>query len=246
MSMTNGTKAGLEDQEFLALLAEARLGKKEARDRLVEANLRLVWSIVGRFRGRGEPEDLFQIGCLGLLKAVDRFDPAFGVKFSTYAVPLIIGEIKRYLRDSGPVHVGRGLKDWGQTVRQTQEELREKLGREPSLGEIAAALEIDRALVVEALEASQAPLSLQEEIFEGERRPVDLEDLLPAAETGWEEQLHLKEAMRKLSPREQEILYWRFFGQRTQGEVAQRLGLSQAQVSRLERQALLKLRRFLG
>ncbi|MCL4426598.1 MAG: SigB/SigF/SigG family RNA polymerase sigma factor [Firmicutes bacterium] len=244
--MDSTTRAGLDEAEFLVLLSQARSGRKEARDRLIEANLRLVWSIVNRFQGRGEREDLFQIGCLGLLKAVDRFDPGYGVKFSTYAVPLIIGEIKRHLRDSGSLHVSRGLKDWGQAVKRTQAQLAEELGREPSLGEIAAALEVDRALVVEALEAMQTPLSLQEELYEGDRHPVALEDTLSRADEGWEERLHLTEGLKLLLPRERELLILRFFQQKTQLEVAQWFGLSQAQVSRLERQALHKLRSYLS
>ena len=237
----------LSEKETEELLRRAREGDREARERLINCNLKLVFNLVKRFEGRGcDLEDLFQIGTLGLIKAIDKFDPSYQVRFSTYAVPMILGEIRRYLRDNNPVKVSRSLKETAFKVNRAREELTKKLGREPSLGELAEALGMPREEVVMALEAQQVPASLHDTIYQEEGDPICLMDQLEGEEGEWLDKLLVNQILERLPPRLRQVLIWRFFEDRTQAEIAQLLGISQVQVSRLERQALQKLREILG
>lgn len=233
--------------DFLALLERVRGGEARAREELVEANLRLVWSIVHRFAGRGyELEDLFQVGCLGLLKAIDRFDPSRGVQFSTYAVPLILGEIRTFLRSDSELKLERTQRELGQRVCRRKEELTQERGREPSLAELAADLRVDVDEVVAALDALRPPLSLAAPAAPcGEEEGWELEETLPGSE-GFElatvEHLALRQVLAQLKEKERRVILLRFFAEKSQTEIARLLGLSQAQVSRLEKQALAHLR----
>ncbi|MGE5575621.1 MAG: SigF/SigG family RNA polymerase sporulation sigma factor [Syntrophothermus sp.] len=239
----------LSDQEVHRLLLLARQGDVGAREELVNCNLRLVASIVQRFANRGyELEDLFQIGCVGLVKAVDKFDISFGVKFSTYAVPLILGEIQVFLRDDHPIKIGRSTKETARQIHRAQEELANQLGREPSLNEVAARTGIPPEELVTVLDAVQTPVSLQEVISEDEQ-PIFLEDQVAAgtdASAQTIENLALEQALAQLDERDRQILRLRFFKGKTQSQVAELIGLSQVQVCRLEKKALLSLRALLG
>ncbi|WP_347487518.1 RNA polymerase sporulation sigma factor SigF [Desulfoscipio sp. XC116] len=236
----------LKDAEMKELLTRAQTGDEQARERLVNCNLKLVFNLVKRFQNRGyELEDLFQIGCIGLMKAIDKFDMSYNVRFSTYAVPMIVGEIRRFLRDDNHVKVSRSIKETAYKVQQTRDILVAKIGREPSINEIAAELGIPREEVVTALEASQSPASIYETLHQDDGDPIYLLDQLSESdgeETPWLDNIAIKEVLKRLPDRDRLILLWRFFGDKTQGEIASRLGLSQVQVSRLERQALQKLR----
>ena len=230
----------LDDAEVKRLIALSQSGDADARDKLVQANIRLVWSVVQRFLNRGyEPEDLFQIGCIGLLKSVDKFDLSYDVKFSTYAVPMIIGEIQRFLRDDGTLKVSRSLKELANKVRKTKDELSKGLGRQPTVGEIADRLGISPEEVVFAQEANKPPASIHETVFENDGDPITLMDQI-ADESGerWFDRLALSEAIGTLSERERLIVYLRYYRDQTQSEVASRLGISQVQVSRLEKKIL--------
>lgn len=230
----------LEDAEVKRLIALSQSGDADARDKLVQANIRLVWSVVQRFLNRGyEPEDLFQIGCIGLLKSVDKFDLSYDVKFSTYAVPMIIGEIQRFLRDDGTLKVSRSLKELANKVRKTKDELSKGLGRQPTIGEVAERLGISPEEVVFAQEANKPPASIHETVFENDGDPITLMDQI-ADESGerWFDRLALSEAIETLSERERLIVYLRYYRDQTQSEVASRLGISQVQVSRLEKKIL--------
>lgn len=240
----------LSDAETKVLLERARVGDAAARERLVQCNLRLVFNLVQRFQNRGyDPEDLFQIGCIGLMKAIDKFDPRLNVKFSTYAVPMIVGEIRRFLRDDGQIKVSRSLKEMAYRVGRTRERLMGQLGREPSVGEVAEAVGCSREEVVAALEAVQGITSIYESTCQDNGEPVYLLDQLKGEEEEDDrlaERLALEDLLATLPSREQQILRWRFFEDRTQADVARRLGLSQVQVSRLERQALKKLKEIIN
>ncbi|MDI3280559.1 MAG: SigB/SigF/SigG family RNA polymerase sigma factor [Bacillota bacterium] len=233
--------------DLLALLERVRGGEARAREELVEANLRLVWSIVHRFAGRGyELDDLFQVGCLGLLKAIDRFDPSRGVQFSTYAVPLILGEIRTFLRGDSELKVERAQRELGQRVCRRKEELAQEWGREPSLAELAADLRLEVAEVVAALDALRPALSLAAPAAPcGEEEGPELEETLQGSE-GFElatvEHLALRQVLAQLKEKERRVILLRFFAEKSQTEIARLLGLSQAQVSRLEKQALARLR----
>ena len=239
----------LGDEEMRELLQKAQAGDAWARDRLVNCNLKLVFNLVKRFQNRGyELEDLFQVGCIGLMKAIDKFDLNYEVKFSTYAVPMIVGEIRRFLRDDNPVKVSRSVKETAYRVQKSRERLCKRLGREPSIGEVAAELGMSREEVVTALEAAQSPASIYETLHQDNGDPIYLLDQLQSeanAEAPLLERMAVKELLHSLPERDQRILTWRFFEDLTQVEVARRLGLSQVQVSRLERQALKKLKDFL-
>ncbi len=216
-------------EDLAGLLARARAGDAEARAAAVAANLNLVRHLVRRFRATGpDEEDLFQVGCLGLVKAVDRFDPAAGARFSTYAVPVILGEIRAFLRADGPVKVGRGARALAVRARRAADELRACLGRQPSMQELAASLGVDAADLAVVLEAASGPLSLQ-------AAPADAPD-------AWEERVLLREALSALPDRERRVIELRYFLDRTQQETGALLGVSQAQVSRLEQRALALLR----
>jgi RNA polymerase sporulation-specific sigma factor len=234
----------LDDDEVRRLIALSQSGDADARDKLVQANIRLVWSVVQRFLNRGyEPEDLFQIGCIGLLKSVDKFDLSYDVKFSTYAVPMIIGEIQRFLRDDGTLKVSRSLKELANKVRKTKDELSKGLERLPTVGEIAERLGISPEEVVFAQEANKPPASIHETVFENDGDPITLMDQI-ADESGerWFDRLALSEAIGTLTERERLIVYLRYFRDQTQSEVASRLGISQVQVSRLEKKILQTIR----
>ncbi len=239
----------LSERETLRLLKKARRGDQRARETLINCNFRLVFSIIKRFEGRGfDLEDLFQIGVIGLIKAIDNFDSSYGVKFSTYAVPMIIGEIRRFLRDDQPIKVTRALKEKGIRVKRMREKLVREFGREPTVGEIAEALGVGKDEVVSALEATQLPVSLFEAVPHGNGDSLCILDHLKSKgeqEQVWLEKIALREALANLPVRERQIIWLRFFQDRTQTEVGGMLGLSQVQVSRLERQAVAKLRESL-
>ncbi len=239
----------LKDEEMKDLLKKAREGDSYARDRLVNCNLKLVFNLVKRFQNRGyELEDLFQIGCIGLMKAIDKFDMNYNVKFSTYAVPMIVGEIRRFLRDDSPVKVSRSVKETAYKVQQIRELLTVRLGREPAIGEVATELGMSREEVVNALEAVQNPASIYETLHQDDGDPIYLLDQLKGKEGGdeqWMEMITMKELLNRLPERDRQIVNWRFFEDKTQSDIARLLGLSQVQISRLERQALKKLRKYL-
>jgi len=230
----------LEDSEVKRLIALSQSGDMEARDRLVNSNIRLVWSVVQRFMNRGyEPEDLFQIGCIGLLKSVDKFDLSYDVKFSTYAVPMIIGEIQRFLRDDGTLKVSRSLKETANKVRKMKDELSKTMGRLPTISEVAERLGITPEDVIFAQEANKPPTSIHETVFENDGDPITLMDqIADDSQDKWFDKLALTEAIGGLSERERMIVYLRYYRDKTQSEVANRLGISQVQVSRLEKKIL--------
>lgn len=236
----------LNEEETTRLLLLAQQGDQDARERLTQCNLRLVFNLVQRFQHRSyELEDLFQIGVIGLIKAIDKFDLSYNVRFSTYAVPMIIGEIRRFLRDDSPVKVSRSYKEAAQRIHRAQQELTGILGREPLIQEIANAVEMAVEEVVEALEAVQTPTSIHETLYQDDGDPIFLLDQLSSAgseEANWFEHLALKDVMSRISPREREVLHMRFFLDKTQTEVAEHIGLSQVQISRIERAALKKIR----
>lgn len=240
----------LKDKELRDLLIRSKAGDSFAREKLVNCNLKLVFNIVRRFQNRGhELEDLFQIGCIGLMKAIDKFDLSYDVKFSTYAVPMIVGEIRRFLRDDNPVKVSRSVKETAYKIQQVRELLTARLGRDPGIGEVAAELGLSREEVISAMEATQSPTSIYETLHQEDGDPIYLLDQLKGDEDGdipWLESLSVKELLNSLPERDRNIISWRFFEDKTQSEIAGRLGLSQVQVSRLERQALKKLRDLIG
>ncbi len=198
--------------------------------------MRLVWSVVQRFLNRGyEPEDLFQIGCIGLMKSVDKFDLSYDVKFSTYAVPMILGEIQRFIRDDGSVKVSRSLKEIGNKIRKAKDELSKRNGRVPTVNEIAQFLEISPEDVVLAQEAIRSPASIHETVYENDGDPITLLDQIADEQDVWFDKIALKKAMEELDERERLIVYLRYYKDQTQSEVAARLGISQVQVSRLEK-----------
>ncbi|GBF72705.1 RNA polymerase sporulation sigma factor SigF [Paenibacillus sp. 598K] len=240
VSMKQQAQHYLDDREVKRLIALSQTGDSGARDTLVNCNIRLVWSVVQRFINRGyEPEDLFQIGCIGLLKSVDKFDLSYDVKFSTYAVPMIIGEIQRFLRDDGTLKVSRSLKELANKVRKTRDELSRTLGRMPTIKEVAAELGITPEDVVLAQEANKPPTSIHETVFENDGDPITLMDqIADDTQDKWFEKLALNEAIGALSERERLIVYLRYYRDQTQSEVAARLGISQVQVSRLEKKIL--------
>ncbi|PKM81135.1 MAG: RNA polymerase sporulation sigma factor SigG [Firmicutes bacterium HGW-Firmicutes-13] len=224
-------------------------GDREARNKIANGNLRLVLSVIQRFNNRGEyVDDLFQVGCIGLMKAIDNFDLGQNVKFSTYAVPMIIGEIRRYLRDNNPIRVSRSLKDIAYKVLQIRDVLANKYGREPSINEIAKELDIDREEIIFALDAIQEPVSLFEPIYHDGGDPIFVMDQIKddkCQDERWLENIAIKEAINKLNRREQLILDLRFYRGKTQMEVADEIGISQAQVSRLEKAALGHLKKYI-
>lgn len=227
------------------LIERTKAGDKLAQSKLVESNLGLVWSIVKRFSNRGyEGEDLFQIGCIGLLKAIKKFDDKFGVKFSTYAVPMIMGEIKRFIRDDGVIKVSRNLKEISNKVRITKEVMAKELGREPTLGEISERLSVGMEDIVMALEASIAPESLHGTLYEGDSGNITLMDRVSeqAEDIEVEDKIALKQVLQSLEPRDRQIIVLRYFKEKTQSQVASMLGISQVQVSRVEKRILLGMR----
>ncbi|MBE7051208.1 MAG: RNA polymerase sporulation sigma factor SigG [Ruminococcaceae bacterium] len=232
----------LSNDEKLALFDRIKKGDKEARSEFINGNLRLVLSVIQKFSGRGEnADDLFQVGCIGLMKSVDNFDLSQNVKFSTYAVPMIIGEIRRYLRDNNSIRVSRSLRDTAYKALGAKERLMAKNESEPTIDEIAKELGMEKEDVVFALDAIQEPVSLFEPVYNDGTDAIFVMDQLSdekSIDENWLEEISLKEAMRKLSGREKHIINLRFYKGRTQMEVAKELGISQAQVSRLEKSAL--------
>jgi RNA polymerase sporulation-specific sigma factor len=241
-------EAHFTDKEVKELIARSQEGDQEARDRIVNRNTRLVWSVVQRFMNRGyEADDLFQIGCIGLIKSVDKFDLSYDVKFSTYAVPMIIGEIQRFLRDDGTVKVSRSIKELGNKIRKMKDELTKSLGRVPTVNEIAEQLEITPEEVVFAGEASRQLTSIHETVYENDGDPITLLDqIADQSETKWFDKIALKEAIRDLDERERLIVFLRYYKDQTQSEVATRLGISQVQVSRLEKKILEQMKEVMG
>lgn len=238
----------LKSDEMKDLLVKSHNGDKAARDALIYGNLRLVLSVIQRFGNRGEnPDDLFQVGCIGLMKAIDHFDVTQGVQFSTYGVPMIIGEVRRFLRDNNSVRVSRSLRDTAYKAIQCKERLIAQKDREPTIEEIAGELSMKREDVVLALEAIVEPVSLYEPVFADGGDTLYIMDQVgdPAGDGDWLEEIAVKQAIQNLSPREKKILSLRFLDGKTQMEVAGRIGISQAQVSRLEKGALNKIKKEL-
>jgi len=246
---TSGLKT-LKREEMTRLLQQAKAGDAQARDKLVEGNLRLVLSVIQRFMGRGEnPDDLFQVGCIGLLKAVQNFDETKMVRFSTYGVPMIAGEIRRYLRDNSTIRVSRSVRDLAYKILQCKEQLQRELGREVSLEEVAKKLELPIEDVVLAMDAIAAPVSLFEPVYADSGDPLTVMDQVrdtKNTDEQWLERIALREAVSQLGEREKQILALRFQEGRTQMEVAKEIGISQAQVSRLEKNALGSIRKAIS
>ncbi|MBB6455305.1 RNA polymerase sporulation-specific sigma factor [Salirhabdus euzebyi] len=233
----------LSDKEVKKLIYDSQHGDQLSRDLLVEKNTRLVWSVVQRFLNRGyDADDLFQIGCIGLLKSIDKFDLSYDVRFSTYAVPMIIGEIQRFIRDDGSIKVSRSLKETGNKIRKKRDELTKEFGRSPTIQELADALEISAEDIIFAQEASKSPHSIHETVYENDGDPITLLDQMSDEDTKWFDKLALKEVIRNLDDRERLIIYLRYFKDQTQSEVAERLEISQVQVSRLEKKILNNIR----
>lgn len=231
----------LKESEKMELLRAMQQGDKTAREKLISGNLKLVLSVIQRFMGRGEnSDDLFQVGCIGLIKSIDNFNVELGVRFSTYAVPMIIGEIRRYLRDNNAIRVSRSLKDTAYRAMQAKEQLQNENQREPSVEEIAKKLDLPREDVIMALESIVDPVSLYEPVYSDGGDTIYVMDQLGESgdDENWIDEIMLREAIRNLPAREKRILQLRFFDGRTQMEVAQEIGISQAQVSRLEKGAL--------
>ncbi len=235
----------LREKEKMELLKQVKQGDAVAREKLVSGNLRLVLSVIQRFVNRGENlDDLFQIGCIGLIKAIDNFDITQPVRFSTYAVPMIQGEIRRYLRDFNSVRVSRSLKDIAYRAMQVKEQLTNETAREPSIDEIAGKMKMPKSKVVLALEAIVEPVSLYEPVYSDGGDTIYVMDQIgdKSTDESWLEEIVLKEAIKNLNGREKAILELRFFRGKTQVEVADEIGISQAQVSRLEKGALSKIK----
>ena len=235
----------LTEAEKRALLTRAHAGDITARDRMIEGNLRLVLSVVQRFAQRGENlDDLFQVGCIGLIKAIDNFDPSLDVRFSTYGVPMIIGEIRRFLRDNNALRVSRSLRDTAYRVMQAREALEKQLNREPTMDEIAQQTGLSRREVTAALESVVEPISLEEPVYTDGGDAMYVIDQVrdPDGEDSWISGLQFRQTVAGLSPREKRIMELRYLQGKTQMEVAREIGISQAQVSRLEKGALNQFR----
>ncbi|MGI6081504.1 MAG: SigB/SigF/SigG family RNA polymerase sigma factor [Limnochordia bacterium] len=249
LTSTELPAVNLSSEQTRRLLSAAQGGDTQAREMLIHANMRLARSITRRFTGRcTDPEDLFQVACLGLMKAIDNFDLSFDVRFSTYAVPCIIGEIRRYLQQDRPVRLGRSLQERVGAVSQARERLTHELGRSPTTNEIACWLNIEREEVITALEAASTPASLEEVIHESEGEPILLQDQIGAEETDslvFIDNLALQQVLNVLSEEERSLVTMRFFQNMRQVDVAKALRLSQPQVSRLEQRILRKMRAML-
>ena len=240
----------LSQSEMDTLLRLAKAGDKKARQQLIEGNLRLVLSVIQRFEKRGEsPDDLFQVGCIGLIKAISNFDPDKQVRFSTYGVPMIAGEVRRYLRDNSVIRVSRSIRDIAYRVLQCKEAMTASMGREPTIEEIAKELTLPEEDVSQALDAVCAPVSLYDPVYTDGGDTLFVMDQISDKknkEELWVEQISLNEALKRLADREKEIIVLRFFEGKTQMEVAEMIGISQAQVSRLEKNALKVMRHYLA
>ncbi len=239
----------LKEKEMRELLLKMKDGDNESREKFIRGNLRLVLSVIQRFNNRGENvDDLFQVGCIGLIKSIDNFDLSQNVRFSTYAVPMIIGEIRRYLRDNNSIRVSRSLRDIAYKALQVRDRLINKDNKEPTVSQIAKELNIPREDVVFALDAIQDPVSLFEPIYHDGGDALYVMDQISDSKNiddSWIENISIKEAMKRLNDREKLILNMRFFQGRTQMEVADEIGISQAQVSRLEKTALKHMRKHI-
>lgn len=237
----------LKNEETMELLKKYKEGDKSARDKLIYGNLRLVLSVIQKFMSRGEnADDLFQVGCIGLMKAIDNFDMNLQVRFSTYGVPMIIGEVRRYLRDNSAIRVSRSMRDTAYKVLQVREQIMGDRQKEPDIDEIAKALNMKRQDVVMALDAIQEPVSLYEPIYSDSGDSVcgmDQIDDPNNTDESWIEQIAISEAISKLSDREKYILNMRFYEGKTQMQVAKEVGISQAQVSRLEKNAIGRIKK---
>lgn len=238
----------LSKEEKEELLKKIKAGDSVARDKFVKGNLRLVLSVIQRFWGRGEnPDDLFQVGCIGLIKAIDNFNISLNVQFSTYAVPMILGEIRRYMRDNNAIRVSRSLKDTAYKAMNVRERLINKNSKEPTISEIAKELQLPKEDVVLAINAIADPVSLFEPVYHDGGEAIYVMDQVKDVKNNdesWLRNIALSEAMKHLGDREKHILNLRFFAGRTQMEVAEEIGISQAQVSRLEKNALKQLRKY--
>ena len=235
----------LKNDEMRELLDRSHHGDKDARDKLICGNLRLVLSVIQRFTSRGEnPDDLFQVGCIGLIKAIDNFDPSHEVMFSTYGVPMISGEVKRFLRDNNAVRVSRSMRDTAYRAMQIKEQLTNENGKEPNITEIAKRMELPPEDIVIALESIVEPVSLYEPVFSDGGDTIYIMDQVKGGTTDgdWLEEIAMSEAIRDLTDRERKILSMRFIDGKTQTEVAGEIGISQAQVSRLEKGAMSRIK----
>lgn len=242
--------ATLKESEKRELLRLAKAGDKASREKLITGNLRLVLSVIQRFGGRGESaNDLFQVGCIGLIKAIDNFNLDLDVKFSTYAVPMIIGEVRRHLRDNNSLRISRSMRDLAYRALQVKEDISAKDGREPGIAEIAKCLGESERDVGAAMEAIVAPVSLYDSVYnDGEDSTYVIDKLAgdDDANDAWVESISLRDAMKKLNERELGIISKRFYSGKTQMEIADEIGISQAQVSRLEKGAIEKLRKYMS
>ena len=244
----NTAKLPVLSNEEEELLNKIKKGDKEARERFIQGNLRLVLSVVQRFGGRGEnPDDLFQVGCIGLIKAIDNFDPNLNVQFSTYGVPMIIGEVRRYLRDNNSIRVSRSIRDLAYKVLALKEKYMKEQQKSISVEEIAKELRVEIEDVVMCLDAIQTPMSLQEPVYGEGNESIYLMDQVKDKKNNdeyWTENITIAEAMKRLNSKEKNIIQRRFFEGRTQMEVADEIGISQAQVSRIEKNALEHIKRL--
>lgn len=238
----------LTNKEKDELFIKIKQGDEEARNEFIRGNLRLVLSVIQRFYGRGEnPDDLFQIGCIGLIKSIDNFDLSQGVQFSTYAVPMIIGEIRRYLRDNNSIRVSRSVRDLAYKTIQFKEKHNKEKGKEPTIEEIAKELSVEKEEIAFALDAIQTPVSLQEPIYNDGAESIYIMDQVKDSKNSdenWAENMTIEEALKRLNVKEKKIIIKRYFDGRTQMEVADEIGISQAQVSRLEKNALENIKRY--
>lgn len=240
----------LSEREKIELFKKMHGGDKNSREELITGNLRLVLSIIQSFRNRGEnPDDLFQVGCIGLIKAVDNFDETLGLQFATYAYPMIIGEVRRYLRDFTPMRVPRSLRDMAYRALKSREALSNKLSHEPTVEEIAADLNEDPAIVARALDAVSEPISLYEPLYTDSGDSVYVLDQVKDSnvnDEAWLDNIAIDSAIKTLGERERRIIMMRFYAGKTQTEVSQEIGISQAQVSRLEKSALEKVKKMMS
>lgn len=238
----------LSNKEKDELFIKIKNGDKEARTTFINGNLRLVLSVIQRFSDRGEnADDLFQVGCIGLIKAIDNFDTTLNVQFSTYAVPMIIGEIRRYLRDNNSIRVSRSIRDLAYKALQSKEKLTKETGKEPTIEDIAKDLEVAKEDVILSFDAIQDPISLQEPVYkDGTENMYVIDQIRDVKNTDekWTDDLTISQAMKKLNDREKVIITKRFFDGRTQMEVAEEIGISQAQVSRLEKNAISRIKKL--
>ena len=238
----------LTNKEKDELFIKIKQGDEEARTEFIKGNLRLVLSVIQRFYGRGESaDDLFQIGCVGLIKSIDNFDLSQGVQFSTYAVPMIIGEVRRYLRDNNSIRVSRSVRDLAYKTIQFKDKFNKEKGREPTIEEISKELEVGREEIAASLDTIQDPVSLQEPIYNDGNESIFVMDQVKDIKNNdenWAEMMTINEALKKLSNKEKNIIMRRYFDGKTQMEIAEEIGISQAQVSRLEKNALEQMKRY--